>query len=64
MEFVEIEHEGKTFKGQYDVDGGIVTVYGHKHTRIQDDDASGHLAQAETLLRLLAKDGDIDPEPD
>lgn len=62
--YVEIELDGKLYKGEYHVDDGdVVTVYGHSGSEFTPLGGSKPESMAKILLRRLAQRGEIDPEP-
>lgn len=63
MGYVEVEVDGKLYKGEYHVDGGVVTVYGHAGSEFTPQGGMDEIPLAKILLRRLAVRGDIDPEP-
>lgn len=60
--YVEIELDGMVYQGEYHVDDGIVTVYGHTGSEFTKIGGSEPSSLAKILLRRLAQRGDIEPE--
>ena len=64
VDTVEIEYEGKRYVAEYHVEDGVVTVFGHQHSRMAELGDKDKLSLAKELLLDMASSqiNEISPE--